>query len=238
MDELWVVRHGHKLSYNPTKWLKSGRFQENPFDDPLSDLGKLTTSKCGGELLKRSHSKILKIYCSPFTRCMQTAVNIIKSSGWFDMRIVVDYDLAESITARDTVVFEDNKMKLVRPTSVPYSGTKKNWKSTIDKKMMPGHLRKRFGAYIDTYEGTPPGIETSEQESKRMFKAVKKIAKLPGSKIIVGHAHTLDIAYNYLSGKPPIPTYQFGGPDHVNTMIGFLRTKSGHKIIYKPNNKF
>lgn len=244
MSELWVLRHGHKLSYFPEKWKKTSRYQENPFDEPLTKYGHELAKKCAKELLKKSKDlkdgKIRHIYCSPFTRCVETAMAIIKESK-HPLKLVIVYDLGESVLGRDTVYFQGDTIKFAKPDSIPYPGTKKQWKTTIDKKMTPSGLKKRYGEHIKEFivPKKMHSVETWHDESKRMFKAIKRIANLKEPKIIVGHAHTLDLAYNYFNQpKTPISSYTFGGPESVNTLMGFRKEEKSFKMIYKPNNNF
>ena len=239
--ELWVMRHSYKLSYEPEKWKKHPRFKENPYDEPLTPFGMKLATKAGQMLIKKSKDlkagKIKYIYCSPFTRCIQTAIQVIreiKKELKQELKIIVVYGLGESIIQRPTIVFNGNKIKFVEPKTAKRLGSRKRRKTTLDKKMNPANLEKRFKGYISGVIAKYYAIETWEEESERMFKAIKAVGDQKSSSIIVGHAHTIDLAYNYYSGKTPIPSYEFGGPDHVCTIMGFERTNKKWKMIYKP----
>lgn len=249
MKELWVLRHSHKLSYFPEKWEKHPRYKENPFDEPLTQFGLSLAEKTGIMLAKKSKAlkdnKIQYIYCSPFTRCIQTAIQVIKAVKKvhdIELKIIVLYGLGESLLFRPTVSFtdKDDTIKYTKPESVPFRNGAKKYKTTMDSKMSPANLKKRFKGYIVGVIAKPHGIETWEEESLRMFKVIKGIGNQKDSAIIIGHAHTMDLAYNYFT-KPKIPltSYSFGGPEHVCTMMGVIRDEKEEpqkkwKLIYKP----
>ena len=116
---------------------------------------------------------LLYIYCSPFTRCIQTAIQVIKAIKHLldiDLKIIVLYGLGESILYRPTVSFQADDIKYTKPDSVPFDNIKKKYKSAIDSKMSPKNLKKRFNDYIVGVISKPHGIETWEEESLRMFK--------------------------------------------------------------------
>lgn len=241
--EQWVFRHSHKLSYYPEKWKKHARFKENPFDEPLTPFGMQLATRCGKFISEKSKAlregRIKFIYCSPFTRCMQTAIQIIKvvkKTLNHNLKIVVVYDLGESLLGRDTVSIKNGKIKLTKAKYATFYGSRGKWTSTVDKKMEPAGLEKRFGEYIEGCVYSKLGIENWGDESKRMFKAIKAISNKTESSIIVGHAHTLDLAFNYFANpSEPLTSYTFGGPNNVCTVMGFsCSEKDKWKIIQKP----
>lgn len=239
MKELWILRHSHKLSYVSGKWEKHTRYNENPMDDPLTPCGLSLAEKTGAIIANKS--KVLKdgtlpyIYCSPFTRCIQTAIQVIKAIKKIldiDIKIIILYGLGESLVYRPTVSFQDDDIKYTRPDTVIFN--KKKYRSTIDSKMSPKNLKKRFGDYIVGVISKPHGIETWEEESLRMFKVIKGIGDQKESAIIVGHAHTLDIAYNYFT-KPitPVISYTYGDRENTCTMMGVTKENISEKKAYK-----
>lgn len=255
--EMWIIRHGHKLSFLPEEWKKTKRYTENASDDPLSEFGFKLASRSAGELIKKSKElrdgNIKVIYCSPFTRCIQTALEIIKVVRvelGHEIKIVCVYDLGESIVVRPTIYFSTaGIMKQTIPVDIRSEG-KLPIRSNMDKKMRPKELSKRFkeisGFVIKKNIKNVLSVVGFENESLKMFNAIKYVSDKNESAIIIGHAHTLDLAYNYFnraSKDKAVRTYSFGGEKGVNTMIGFLRDISkpgakGYKMIYKPNNKF
>jgi broad specificity phosphatase PhoE len=245
MKELWILRHSYKLSYFPKKWEKHSRYKENPFDEPLTSFGLSLAEKTGLVLAKKSKvlkdNKIKYIYCSPFTRCIQTAIQVIKSIKkihGIELKIIILYGLGESLLYRPTVSFQNDTIKYTKPDYAPLLNGKK-YKTKIDSKMSPTNLKKRFKNYIVGVISKPHGIETPEEESLRMFKVIKGIGDQQDSAIIIGHAHTVDLAYNYfIKPKTPLSSYSFGGPDHSCTMMGISQNEkelnSPWKLFYKP----
>lgn len=254
MQELWLVRHSHKLSYLPDQWKRTARYLENDRDDPLSKYGIKLAARGAKELVKQSHAiklgHITTIYCSPFERCIQTAVEIVKEakkSLGCTITITVVYDLGESRIRRPTVYFDGSRMKFATPDEIDTGAI--SAKSSVDIKMTPGELRKKHsdisGFLINAKrKSSLIPIESGEEESSRMFKAIKLISEKKESTIIVAHSHTLEIAYNYFNQTTKtsaIPTYGCSTESRVNTIIGFAKGSSKSapfKMIYKPNNKF
>jgi broad specificity phosphatase PhoE len=247
MRELWIFRHGDKLSYDTNEWKKHRRYKENPFDPPLTTPGLKLAKASGVELIKKSAAlrgkKIKYIYCSPMTRCVQTALQIIKvvrEKIGYEIEIIIVDDLAESMLPRNQIKFQVNKIKFIIPKYYEQDG--KKWTTMIDKKIQSAELKKKYGEIKKVIVSKKPfRIENPNDESIRMFKAILKISKIKQDSIIIGHSNTLDISYNYFNQKNnKHKNYDFNGRKMVNTMIGFKydESKKSYQMIYQPNNKF
>lgn len=84
-----VVRHGERLDYitrdNGGNWISTS---DRPWDPPLTDNGKNQASELGKALpdilQKLNLPPIVAIYSSPFLRCRQTSVGLIKGGKFCD----------------------------------------------------------------------------------------------------------------------------------------------------------
>ena len=85
VKHLFTIRHAFKLKTgNNEKWKNSRRYKENMLDTPLHPNGFINASFIGIELINLHNKNLINlfklkyIYSSPFTRCCQTAIEIIK----------------------------------------------------------------------------------------------------------------------------------------------------------------
>lgn len=249
--EIWVIRHSMRLSWeSPEDWENHPRFKENKYDIPISKNGFELAKKGAIELTKKSkalkNKEIKYIYCSPYTRCIQSALEIIKvvkEKFNYDIKLIIVYHLGECAWIPPVITFKGDKIKIQKP---PINDIKKI--TAIDKKLEPESLKKTYKKYIHkTVGSSTETFSFDEQECKKMSKAILNIHKKEkGSYIIVGHLDTVKIAYKYFNQKnnsiPDIKNSSQdpikGGPAGVNTIVGFKETDKEYEMIYKPNNKF
>jgi len=234
--EIWIMRHGHRRDYEPG-WENHPRYKENKFDPPLSKYGFELAEKGVLELIKKSkalkNKEIKFIYCSPFTRCIQSAIQIIdivKKELEYDIKLIIVYKLGEN---SGYPIYEDFE----------FNGDKLNINRVfIDKKMKPSYLRMKYKKYISKIIGSDIKDVTYDNELKNMAKEIININnKEKESYIIMGHQDTIRIAYKFFNQNKitkKVPKWANGGPENVNTMMAFLEKDKGYKMIYKPNNKF
>ena len=234
--EIWIIRHSHRRDYEPG-WKKHPRYKENKLDTPLSEYGFKLAKKGATELLKKSKAlnerKIKHIYCSPFTRCIQSAIQLIevvKKKLNYQLKLIIVYDLGESGWFPDYHDFE-------------FNGNKLNInKVFIDKKMKPAGLKKRYKNYITKIIGSNIKDTTYDKELQRMAKSLVNISNNEKkSFIIVGHNDLIRLAYKYFNQNRKVkkePEQTKGGSEFVNTIMGFIEKNHKYKMIYKPNHKF
>jgi phosphohistidine phosphatase SixA len=236
MKEIWILRHSHRRDYEPD-WNKHPRYKENNFDTPLSKYGFELAKKGAYEIIKRSkalqNNNIKYIYCSPYTRCIQSAIEIIKevkNKLNFDLKLIIVYDLGESgwWAKYDDYEFNGNKLNIN--------------KVLIDLKMKPTGIKKRFKNYITKIIGKTIKDVTYDKELETMTNAILNINnKEKNSYIIVGHLDTIRLGYKYFYQdkiKKKEPKWATGGEKYVNTIMGFSEKNKKFKMIYKPNYKF
>lgn len=80
-----IVRHGERMDYADKSWLAAQQEAGRPWDPPLTDSGKDQARQCGRRLKKLPAEHNLpvptRVYCSPFTRCVETAEGIADTCG-------------------------------------------------------------------------------------------------------------------------------------------------------------
>ena len=231
--EIWILRHGHRRDYEPG-WHKHPRWKENFRDTPLSKYGFELAKKGALEFVKKSKAvkekKIKFIYCSPYTRCIQTAIEmikVVKKEIKYDIKLIIVYNLGESgwYARYQDFDVKDGKIQLN--------------KELIDPKMKPDYLKNKYKSYIHKFIGSDIKDVTYDKELQTMLKTIISIEnKEKKSFVIVGHLDTARIAYRYFYNDKKIPDWVSGGPDHCNIMMGFSEKNNKYKMLYKPNNKF
>jgi len=232
--EIWILRHGHRRDYEPG-WEKSKRWKENFRDPPLSKYGFKLAKKGAKEFVKKSEAvkekKIKFIYCSPYTRCIQTAIEMIKAVKKeikYDIKLIIVYNLGESgwFARYQDFNVKDGKLLIKK-------------KEIIDSKMKPDYLKKKYKNYIHKFIGSDIKDVTYDKELQTMLKTIISIEnKENNSFVIVGHLDTARIAYKYFYNDKKIPDWVSGGPDYCNIMMGFIEDNNKYEMLYKPNNKF
>ncbi|KAL3084349.1 hypothetical protein niasHT_035175 [Heterodera trifolii] len=97
---LWLVRHGQRVDNVDAQWRTNGALPRGKWDDPpLSARGLLQASEVGDAL---AAEPIHLIFCSPFTRCVQTAQHIVdkmRQNGSNLPSLCIEPGLAESLNA-------------------------------------------------------------------------------------------------------------------------------------------
>jgi phosphohistidine phosphatase SixA len=107
MKQFIYIRHGQRPGTQNDQaikdaWESSERFKVNHFDEPLTELGLQESYETGKNLINhiQDPNTFAYLYSSPYTRCIQTAIQIAKGfkevSGK-ELKIRVEYGLAENI---------------------------------------------------------------------------------------------------------------------------------------------
>ena len=106
MKQFIYIRHGQRPGTQNDEsirkaWESSERFKVNHIDEPLTDLGLEESYLTGKNLMKHivKPESFAYLYASPYTRCIQTAIQIakgFKDAGGKELKIRVEYGLAEN----------------------------------------------------------------------------------------------------------------------------------------------
>lgn len=75
-SSILYMRHGERQDMADSNWVNTA---PRPWDPPLSSFGLKQASQRGTELLN-SGTNITAVVASPFTRCIQTAVEVCQLS--------------------------------------------------------------------------------------------------------------------------------------------------------------
>jgi hypothetical protein len=75
----YIIRHSERLDYyDQNLWIKTDRYKSNPKDPPITKRGIKIASDATIKILEdiQNISEYKYIYCSPFSRCIDTAIVI------------------------------------------------------------------------------------------------------------------------------------------------------------------
>jgi phosphohistidine phosphatase SixA len=107
MKQFIYIRHGQRPGTQNDEsirkaWESSERFKVNHFDEPLTDLGMEESYNTGKNLSKFiiNPETFAYLYSSPWTRCIQTAIQIskgFKDATAKELKIRIEYGLAENV---------------------------------------------------------------------------------------------------------------------------------------------
>jgi hypothetical protein len=142
MENIWLIRHSKRLAHiNVKKWMKTERYNENPYDDPLTKDGYTLAKKAALAFIKQEKNlkKYKYIYSSPFTRCIETSLifskTIYKETGILLLvRIENGLNVNES-QSHSKIEFKDGKLNFDECDIV------------MDHKMKASNIFKIFGKY-------------------------------------------------------------------------------------------
>ncbi|CAE8599324.1 unnamed protein product, partial [Polarella glacialis] len=97
-----VIRHSERADgiyafHEGDRWTSSDDFRRWPLDPPLSDAGHEEAEELGRKIqdfATHKGGKFHVVVCSPYLRCVQTAMNICKQLGP-EVRLLIDLSLGE-----------------------------------------------------------------------------------------------------------------------------------------------
>lgn len=80
---IYLTRHGFREDWVNTEWKKTAAL---PFDPPLAEQGLKQARELGVAL---AHTKVKKIFCSPYYRCIQTANEVARACALLDEQVPI-----------------------------------------------------------------------------------------------------------------------------------------------------
>ncbi len=209
---IYLLRHAERIdqSKNPKEkelWSKSPRIKNNLYDIPLSLYGITQAYTSFGKILKNFTGKFEYIYCSPMTRCVQSALQFQKYilDQYKQLVLVrVEYGLAIHL-------FKENEIYSIG-AGIKYSNDKfvvTKIYEFVDKYLSRDKIYKRYGS--NRFDLGYRGICTREQINMEQtyttalnsrINTIKKIS-LSADKskltIICAHCETCHLTHNYLN---------------------------------------
>lgn len=216
---IYFHRHGlrqdilDKILHKRT-WFDSERYKQHFNDVPLAD---------PNEYDLHLNAKIINkpldvIYCSPATRCIQTAIVLQKT---LNIPIVIEYGLMEVNVVH---IHALNVGFIYDETSEPIEINKIIYEKNIDKLMMPESIHNRFpDANIITNQSQinpedMPFNMTFQDWCAMMVILIEYYKTKHTNLLFVGHATLLECCSPYIIGKSiPISRYVIGD-DRTGTM--------------------
>ena len=211
---IYLLRHAERIDQSKNlkekeSWNKSLRYKNNLYDIPLS-LGGITQAYNNiGKILKNFREDFDYIYCSPMTRCVQSALQFQKYILDNFKKLVlirVEYGLAVHLFKENEMFWLGSNIKLQNDKFVVTKIFE-----FIDKYLERDKIYKRYG--IKRFDITYKGIMTREQINSEQnytdsissrINTMKKIALMVDKSkltLICAHCETCHLAFNYINKK-------------------------------------
>jgi len=212
---IYLLRHAERIdqSKNPKEravWNKSPRCKTNLYDIPLSSNGILQAYSGLNKIIPKNYKgEFNYIYCSPLTRCVQTALQFqkcIQDKFGIIVLVRVEYGLALHMFKENEMYWMASNIKLVGDKFI----VSKIFEF-VDKYLDKDKIYKRYGA--KRFDTNYKSIFTREQINSeqtytdalasRIF-TINQIAKsVDKSKLtlICAHCETCHLIYNYINRK-------------------------------------
>lgn len=234
---IYLLRHAERIDQSKDLkekevWTNSIRYKTNLYDIPLSLNGINQAYNSIAKLLKNYKGDFDYIYCSPLTRCVQTALQFQKYI--FDkfeklILIRVEYGLAIHLFKENEMFWLGSNIKLINDRFVVTKIFE-----FVDKYLDTNKIYKRYGIkrfdiqYKSIYSREHINNEQTYTDAiQSRIDTIKKIAKNANNTkltLITAHCETCHLFYNYLNKKwksvKDAPKYPYVG---------------GLKIAIKPN---
>lgn len=252
-NTIWIIRHLHRMDRDePDKWRQNPRMLQNFLDTPLTSFGKIAASKAGLEIIQNTPdiNLIEYIYSSPFTRCIETSIEIAKQinqkkTSKKPCKIRIEYGLSETIPIQmDFIKVIDSELTIDK---FPL----------LDSEMTLDRINHRYSPFIDAsykslYKHSDIIAETLTNSSERIVKVMNHLKKYENF-VICSHLIPVIISnmYLYETDFPSAYMYKINPPIKDNKtdmnpkrltsygiLSGFVKLNNKWKYIYSPNNDY
>lgn len=212
---IYLLRHAERIDQSKNQkekdvWNKSSRCKTNLYDIPLSTNGIMQAYVGMGKVIPKNYKgEFDYIYCSPLTRCVQSALQFQKYILDKFNKIVlvrVEYGLALHMFKENELFWMGNGIKLVKDKFVVTKMFE-----FVDKYLDKNKIYKRYGK--NRFDTNYKSIFTREQiNSEQTYTdaltsrivTVNQIAKMVNKSkitIICAHCETCHLVYNYINRK-------------------------------------
>jgi hypothetical protein len=235
---IYLLRHAERIDQSKDikekeSWNKSLRYKNNLYDSPLSLHGINQAYINIGKIIPKNYKgEFDYIYCSPMTRCIQSALQFQKYIlDKFNILILIrlEYGLAIHLFKENEIFWMSNNIKLIEDKFIVTKMFEFIDKYLDKEKIYKRYTNKRFDInYNSFFSREQINKEQTYTESlNSRINTIKQIAKLVDKSkltIICAHCETCHLIYNYINKKwlniKDSPKYSFVG---------------GFKIGVKPN---
>jgi bisphosphoglycerate-dependent phosphoglycerate mutase len=212
---IYLLRHAERIDQSKNQkekdiWNKSSRCKTNLYDIPLSTNGIMQAYVGMGKVIPKNYKgEFDYIYCSPLTRCVQSALQFQKYILDKFNKIVlvrVEYGLALHMFKENELFWMGNGIKLVKDKFVVTKMFE-----FVDKYLDKNKIYKRYGK--NRFDTNYKSIFTREQINSEQtytdaltsrIATINKIAKMVDKSkitIICAHCETCHLIYNYINRK-------------------------------------
>lgn len=225
---IYLLRHAERMDQSKDAkekeaWAKSLRYKNNLYDIPLSLYGIAQAYNSIGKILKNFKGDFDHIYCSPMTRCVQSALQFQKYIlDKFGKMILVriEYGLAVHLFKEYETFWLGSNIKLQGDKFIVTKMFE-----FVDKYLDRNKIYKRYG--VKRFDTEYQGIMTREQINSeqtytdalesRIFTIKQITAMADKSKltIICAHCETCHVVLNWINRKwtntKDAPKYNYVG---------------------------
>ena len=248
MKQFIYIRHGQRPGTQNDEsirkaWESSERFKANHFDEPLTDLGMEESYQTGKNLMKHivKPESFAYLYASPYTRCIQTAIQIskgFKDAGGKELKIRVEYGLAENINFGQIYLPKISEGTISEDffSTYFYKDREGNLKyHPFDNHLSYESHKRNYAQYIDVNHEPLFGIDdinncNYKKEFQMQIQTAKRIIDAPESAIVVSHGWMQSIFPQYiLLNKNHI------SPEEVDALLKGS-TELNFVVIYNQNS--
>lgn len=212
---IYLLRHAERIDQSKDLkekdlWNNSARCKTNLYDIPLSSYGISQAYNGIGKIIHKNYKGDFNyIYCSPLTRCIQSALQFQKYIlDKFNKLILirVEYGLALHMFKENEIFWLGSNIKLVGDKFVV-----SKMFEFVDKYLDKNKIYKRYGA--KRFDTNYKSIFTREQINKEQtyteaigsrIETIKQIAKNTDKSkitIVCAHCETCHLIYNYINRK-------------------------------------
>lgn len=211
---IYILRHAERIDQSKNLkekefWNKSFRYKNNLYDMPLSINGIKQAYDNIGKILKNFKEDFDYIYCSPMTRCVQSALQFQKYIFENFQKLIlvrVEYGLAVHLFKENEIFWMGTNIKLQNDKFIVT-----NIFEFVDKYLDRDKIYKRYG--VKRFDINYKGIMTREQINLEQtytesidsrINTVKKIASIVDKTkltIICAHCETCHLVFNYINKK-------------------------------------
>ena len=211
---IYLLRHAERIDQSKDlkekeSWNKSLRYKNNLYDMPLSLAGISQAYLNIGKILKNFKGEFDFIYCSPMTRCIQSALQFQKYIlDKFNVMVLVrvEYGLAVHLFKENEMFWLGSNIKLIHDKFIVTKIFE-----FVDKYLDIDKIYKRYGA--KRFDINYKTFMTREQINSEQtytdsvssrINTMKQIAKLIDKSkltIICAHCETCHLIYNYINKK-------------------------------------
>lgn len=248
---IYLLRHAERIDQSKDlkereSWNNSLRFKTNLYDIPLSLNGINQAYINIGKILKNFNGEFDYIYCSPMTRCVQSALQfqkyIFEKFKQFPL-IRIEYGLAVHIFKENEMFLMSSNIKLINDKFIVTKIFE-----FVDKYLDKEKIYKRYGTkrFDVKYKSIMQREQVNNEQTytdaiNSRINTLRQISKLIDKTkltLICAHCETCHLIYNYINKKwlsvkdPKAPKYGFVGGLKLGIKTSGTNPNQSNKLIF------